>query len=163
MTIGEYIKQTRQLLGITQKELSSKAGISYQQLSQYERGVRSPSPETLNKIVSSMGFHFPEFMQMYYSSLSNVCDDDKDFLRRVPIEQKEPLTDNLDALKKLMNANGYDLGISRGEYYLIGKDGAYQLSEEQLQNLLNGTVQYVESLCAMLESMLSHFPGGIVP
>ena len=163
MTIGEFIKQIRQLLGMTQKELASKAGISYQQLSQYERGVRSPKDETLDKIVEAMGFYFPEFMRMYYGSITRVNEEEREILDSYAPSPKEQLEPELDALRQLMNANGYDLGRTRGEYYLVGKDGAYHLTEDQLQSLLNGTVQYIESLCKMLESTISHYPGNIVP
>ena len=161
MTMGEFIKQIRQWLGMTQKELAAKAGISYQQLSQYERGVRSPKDETLDKIVKAMGFYFPEFMRMYYGSLTRVSEEDQEILEildRLAPSEKEQLEPELDALRQLMNANGYDLGRTRGEYYLVGKDGAYHLTEDQLQSLLNGTVQYIESLCKMLESTISGYP-----
>ena len=72
MTIGEYIKQKRQSAGMTQQDLASKVGISYQQLSQYERGVRSPKPEMLEKLSEAIGYYFPEFMRLYYASLSKT-------------------------------------------------------------------------------------------
>lgn len=163
MTIGEFIKQIRQQLGMTQKELAAKVGISYQQLSQYERGARSPKSETLDKIVEAMGFYFPEFMRMYYGALSRIEEEDREILDSVAPSAKEQLEPALAALRQLMNANGYDLSRTRGEYYLVGKDGAYRLTEDQLQSLLNGTVQYVESLCKMLESTISRYPDNIVP
>lgn len=159
MTIGEFIKQIRQQLGMTQKELAAKVGISYQQLSQYERGARSPKSETLDKIVEAMGFYFPEFMRMYYGTLSRIEEEDREILDSVAPSEREQLEPALAALRQLMNANGYDLSRTRGEYYLVGKDGAYHLTEDQLQSLLNGTVQYVESLCKMLESTISRYPG----
>lgn len=77
MTIGDYIKQIRQFMKMTQQELALKAGISYQQLSQYERSVRKPKNKTLEKIAEALGFSFLEFMNLYYSSLSTVEFNDK--------------------------------------------------------------------------------------
>ena len=154
MPIGEFIKHTRKAIGITQKELALRAGISYQQLSQYERGVRSPGPNTLEKIVAGMDFDLTEFMLLYYSKISNSCDNDK---HPFSADQQEALNDDLAALRKLMNSKGYDLNVSHGRYYLSGQNGVYQLTEDDIQGLLNGAVQYIESLCVMLESKYAFF------
>lgn len=156
MTLGEYIKQVRQSVGMTQQDLASKVGISYQQLSQYERGVRSPKPEMLEKISGELGYFFPEFMRLYYAALSGSNQES------ITIADKDTMPESLDsdlaALKKLMNANGFDLYRSSGDYYLAGKKGTYRLSEDQVQDLINGSVQHIDNLCSMLESVLSHIP-----
>ena len=45
--IGEKIKKLREEKNITQKELSYHVNTSKESISQYERGVQSPKPETL--------------------------------------------------------------------------------------------------------------------
>lgn len=156
MTIGEYIKQKRQSAGMTQQDLASKVGISYQQLSQYERGVRSPKPEMLEKLSEAIGYYFPEFMRLYYASLSKTKEQgqsDKTDLGHAKLPDPD-----LEALRHLMNVNGFDLYQSAGSYCMVGKTGTYRLSEEQLRELLEGSVQNIDSLCSMLESVLSHLP-----
>lgn len=55
MTIGERIKEFRLKAGLTQSELAEKLGIPYQSIGQWERGLRSPKIETLQKIASALG------------------------------------------------------------------------------------------------------------
>lgn len=54
VTVGERIKEARKLARLTQQELADKVGISYQQLSQYERGVRNPKNETIKRIADAL-------------------------------------------------------------------------------------------------------------
>lgn len=55
MTIGERIKEFRLKAGLTQSELAEKLGIPYQSIGQWERGLRSPKIETLQKIAEALG------------------------------------------------------------------------------------------------------------
>lgn len=54
MTIGERIKEFRLKAGLTQSELAEKLGIPYQSIGQWERGLRSPKIETLQKIADAL-------------------------------------------------------------------------------------------------------------
>jgi len=53
MSVGERIKQLRQILGLTQTEFASKIGITYKMLGLYERGAYDP-PEKVLKLISSV-------------------------------------------------------------------------------------------------------------
>ncbi|TYP56803.1 helix-turn-helix domain-containing protein [Thermosediminibacter litoriperuensis] len=48
--IGERIKSLREERKITQQELAQYLGVSQKTISNYEKGERSPDPETLKKI-----------------------------------------------------------------------------------------------------------------
>ncbi len=52
MSVGERIKQLRELLGLTQTEFASRIGITYKMLGLYERGKYEP-PEKVLKLISS--------------------------------------------------------------------------------------------------------------
>ena len=54
LNLGERIKKVREEKGIKQKDLADKIGISYVMLSQYERGVRTPKYEMIDKIAKSL-------------------------------------------------------------------------------------------------------------
>lgn len=54
MDIGKQIKQYRQELGLTQKELAEKTGISGVYLSQIERGLYQPSISMIEKITAGL-------------------------------------------------------------------------------------------------------------
>lgn len=55
MTIGERIRELRLKSGITQTELAQKLEIPYQSIGQWERGLRSPKIETLQRIAEALG------------------------------------------------------------------------------------------------------------
>lgn len=55
MTTGQRIRLARKQAGMTQKELAAKLGISYVGVSQWERDVRNPKMETLQRIASAIG------------------------------------------------------------------------------------------------------------
>ena len=54
MTIGERIKAARNNRNITQKELAKRLNVSETFISQYERGIRNPKIETLQKISNAL-------------------------------------------------------------------------------------------------------------
>lgn len=54
MKTGDLIKQARLKAGLTQAELANRLGTTTQNISQYERNVRKPKIETLQKIASAL-------------------------------------------------------------------------------------------------------------
>lgn len=54
MNTGESIRHFRKEKGLTQKELGELLGVSPQMIAQYERGVRNPKKETLQKIAAAL-------------------------------------------------------------------------------------------------------------
>lgn len=61
-TIGANIKHLRNEKGLTQKELASALGVSYQMVQSWERGSRNPKRETLEKIASALGVSWLDLM-----------------------------------------------------------------------------------------------------
>lgn len=54
MTTGQRLKMARKKAGLTQAELAAKLGIPYQSISQWERDLRQPKAETLEKIAEAL-------------------------------------------------------------------------------------------------------------
>lgn len=54
MEIGQSIQEARKKAKLTQKELAEKVGIATITVQQYERGVRTPKIETLQKIAQAL-------------------------------------------------------------------------------------------------------------
>ena len=52
---GERMKHLRKQKGWTQKELSNRVGVSYQQLNKYEGGTNVPPMDKLINIASALG------------------------------------------------------------------------------------------------------------
>lgn len=69
LTISDVLALRRKELKITQKELSEKTGISMVSLAKYEKGVRLPSYENLNKIA--------EALKLQYDEVSNILTNQK--------------------------------------------------------------------------------------
>ncbi len=53
--VGETIKQRRAQLGLTQKELAARVGISRQYLAEIETGRRKPTLNTLERLFFALG------------------------------------------------------------------------------------------------------------
>lgn len=54
ITIGQFIKEKRELLGLTQGALGEKIGLSPATISLYESGDRKPEVEVLRKLATAL-------------------------------------------------------------------------------------------------------------
>lgn len=72
MTTGEKIKAAREKAGFTQAELASKLGIPYQSIGQWERGLRNPKWETLEKIAEALQIPVYELIDGGFGALDPV-------------------------------------------------------------------------------------------
>ena len=64
MTVGERIRQVRESINMTQKQLSDIMGISFVTISQWENGKRKPKYETLQKIASALGVSISDLLDI---------------------------------------------------------------------------------------------------
>lgn len=67
MSTGENIKTARKAKGMTQAELAEKLEVPFQSISQWERDIRNPKQETLEKI-SRILETTPAMLRGYYTS-----------------------------------------------------------------------------------------------
>lgn len=58
MSIGQRIRDARKKAGMTQAELAEKLGISYVGVSQWERDIRNPKQETIQRLSDALGCDF---------------------------------------------------------------------------------------------------------
>ena len=72
MTTGEKIKAAREKAGFTQAELASKLGIPYHSIGQWERGLRNPKWETLEKIAEALQIPVYELIDGGFGALDPV-------------------------------------------------------------------------------------------
>lgn len=63
MTIGSRILDARRALGLQQKQLAEKAGLTPSLVSQIERDRVSPSLNTLGKLASALGVSLSQFFE----------------------------------------------------------------------------------------------------
>lgn len=58
VTTGQRIRAARKNRGMTQAELAEKLSIPFQSVSQWERDVRKPKKETVQKIADALGVNY---------------------------------------------------------------------------------------------------------
>ena len=79
MKIGNKIKQYRELNKMTQKDIADQLGISYQAYSAWERGVKEPSKERVNRLEQLLevpkGYFTEIEIVRLYNTLSNKGKD----------------------------------------------------------------------------------------
>lgn len=62
MEMGKLIRQARKNDGLTQKELSQKVGTTFQNVAQWENGLRNPKIGVLRKIANACGVPLSYFI-----------------------------------------------------------------------------------------------------
>ena len=63
MTIGQKIKNVRIKSGMTQAKLAEILGIPYQSIGQWERGLRNPKYDTLQKIADALNIDLNDLIE----------------------------------------------------------------------------------------------------
>lgn len=143
LTIGEKIKEVRTARGMTQQEVADAIGIAYQNISQYERGVRTPKMDTLRKIAAVLSVDAWELAGWN------------------PIETNPSVlaADLEDRIEKL----GYSIGYEDDNtaLWINYPDGsALGVTEEDLQTIIDNADKY---LCFLLEDLRKRLPKYLTP
>lgn len=55
MNVPELIRQARAYAGLTQAELAERSGTSQAAISAYEHGAKTPTPDTLTRVLGAAG------------------------------------------------------------------------------------------------------------
>lgn len=137
--IGEKIKAARQRVGMTQKELGDKLGIPYQSIGQWERNLRKPKRETIEKIADALGVKTIELVSDFDWSMLST----ERVLAELVLEGEENLQNPelakaYDKLKKDLNmvvVKGFDETKSVPTYDLYFE--GYSIDEKTLLQEFN--------------------------
>lgn len=62
MTTGQKIKEARKNAGLTQAQLADKLGVPFQSISQWERDLRKPKIESLERIADALNLNLSSFL-----------------------------------------------------------------------------------------------------
>ena len=62
MTTGQRIRNARKKLGLTQSELAKRLEVPFQSISQWERDIRNPKIETLQRIADALKIPISTFL-----------------------------------------------------------------------------------------------------
>ena len=120
-TSGERIRETRKAAGLTQKQLAERLGVTPQNISQYERNLKSPTTRTLVKIAVALDCNVAELIP------DNGWTDADILAYRSRIK---PIG-NYHALKKafyMLNETGQEVAVQRVKE--LGKIPEYQAERE---------------------------------
>ena len=112
MTTGQRIKTTRKNLGLTQKELAARIGVTYQTLAQWENDLRNPKYETLYRIAKELSVSVS-----YLQGLdSAIADRNEAYMNgsvlRIVGEQNHQ---RIAAALEMLNARGQKIAVERVE------------------------------------------------
>ena len=112
MTVGERIRNARKKAGLTQVQLGEKLGVSGSMIGQYEKDLRKPKIETMDKIATALNCYVSDLFPEDATELEvlRILDDSKtkknaiDLIlsnREIPEEIKETIKSmQLDASQK---------------------------------------------------------------
>jgi len=67
VTIGRFVRQMREGKGLTQEQVATKTGISYQFLSGLENGRENFSVDVLDSLANALGCPFPQLVAAAYA------------------------------------------------------------------------------------------------
>ena len=130
---GEKIREARQKIGITQKELAERMGTSPQNLAQYENGKRQPKLETLDKIAAALGIDVWELYEGY-----ELPENDKEF---------ENAWENLLIMSDILFMTFEDHTGKRGKIFAIDDDRfKYFLTTDQCEKLPGIVAEQIKTL-----------------
>lgn len=62
--LGEAIEELRTKSGLTHEELSDRLGMSFQRISELERGIANPTFETLIRITKGLGVELSDLASL---------------------------------------------------------------------------------------------------
>lgn len=146
--LGELIRTSRMEKGLSMKELGNKIGVSAAAISRYELGQREISAEIIQAISDVLEIPRESVAEASYMDWQDkinkvgraqIDSDDAEFLKHSiwKLSKLDSLTKEEDALKTLLNLEGYDFIKTNGKYFFTFKSGGAEISSKDLQELLN--------------------------
>jgi transcriptional regulator with XRE-family HTH domain len=81
--VGERIRLLRQQRGISQEQLAFKAGITPSYLGQIERGEKSPTIDSLDKVATALNVTLEELFSFEYAHPDNV---DQQIMKKIAFQ-----------------------------------------------------------------------------
>ena len=100
MTTGEKIKAARIERGLTQAELATRLNLPYQSIGQWERGVRTPKRDTLQKIADALGVEWYHLCEDNLAELFLPQELMGGYIERVDEETLRYMAEQLDNLEQ---------------------------------------------------------------
>lgn len=172
MSIGDNIKKYRNLKNLTQSELAELSCCSESSIRKYEKGIRTPGAEMLNKIANALGVSTDELLKMNVvsndigskiisakifrglddESLSKSTGIDELQLRAIQDGRINPTKSELDIITKALNLS-VDY-FEKNSPINTDEDGniedKYDIDKLQIKFSFNKTNMNHEELCTLI-------------
>ncbi len=115
MTTGQRIKAMRKKVGLTQKELGDKLGLSFQAVAQWENDLRTPKQQSLIKIAKALGIHLKDLID------TSIWEE---FDRQDPhlAEEVKQLGEKEQAASSFFEPYGFTVKYGAIKYHLENED-----------------------------------------
>ena len=151
MDVGKRIRSLRKAAGYTQKELAEKSGVATVSIQQYERGVRQPRIDQLNRIASVFQVPLSHFVGVEPVEVQVA---DPNGVSKAQKDKWEKDGKNFCVLMDYLATIGFDLGYEVADggeelYYAltsIEENKLYIISEEEVSQLMNCMQRYTSFL-----------------
>lgn len=147
MTIGEQIKTARKAEGLTQAQLAERIGVATGTIQQYERGIRQPRFEILEKIADEL-----QISVLYFAGNSIFSDYEAAKADHIEALKERSIDGDLTSIIETM-FGGYKLETVQGKFgsstiqIYGGKDNSFSISSDNfyticcaVQGLISGLV-----------------------
>ncbi len=107
VNVGKRIKYFRKKLNLSQEKLALEAGINPAFLGHLERGLKSPTVDTLAKVSGALGITLSELLFFEEEENLNVMAVRKasEVLNSLPPEKAEALSEIITELAKIINTD----------------------------------------------------------
>ena len=156
--IGTILQRLRKQQGLTQQDLAKRLNLSVVMISQWERGKRTPKPETLKRIADALGVPVSEFAPgiwekfdlQYPNKKAELSEYDGfiSYLNSLGFTVKdsvakwhdEPMTDENGEIV------GYEKVEDESEFILTKDKYSATFTETEFKALQNGTRESVEGV-----------------
>lgn len=103
-TSGMIIKSRRVEMGMTQKQLAALAGVHESAIAQYEKGMRNPTFETINRLCDALGLTADYLMGRKPKSFEDLLQNDHTaFVLRKIIHFTQLQRDNIISFIKFID------------------------------------------------------------
>lgn len=100
MNVGQKIKEIRESQNISMNSLSKICEVSQANLSRIESGQQQPAFDTLERIITALGFTIADFFSTDNSELEPDLKRLLDVIRTLKPQQKQALQVFLEQMKK---------------------------------------------------------------
>ena len=143
MTIGERIKNRRNILGLTQDDVAKKIGVALQTIFKYENGIISNIPvEKVEKLAKALQTT-PEYLLGWETDFMD--DDDAEIIewaKKLPPYEKIP--SKFKAIELLLVFCGFELKFCNNRYAIFYDDGFVEIPEDELEKIQNDVLNFLD-------------------